>query len=609
MGGARRDSLCHRLHEPGARLRHQFAHPRVLRLGGATHGRPGDPARHAPAGGEASVSLAGLVQGTVQGPARMTSVVRRAVDHYHELLSDELAGESQAALEAELRSRGLFFGERPLCTVLRPRFLAPEHYRILRSRCAVLLRAFDRAYGATLTSDVVRRAVDHDHELLGDELAGESQAALEAELRSRGLFFGERPLCTVLRPRFLAPEHYRFLRSRCAVLLRAFDRAYRAALTSDVVRRQFGLAEWEEALVPEDPGFSDPSPTSRIDAFYFPEQGDLRVTEYNAETPAGTAYNDALSEVFLALPVMRQFLRRFDVRPVPARHGVLNALYEAYSQWTGGGRGGRGGRAAPRIGILDWREVPTYSEFVLFAEYFRAHGLDVVIGDPREAELRNGAFLLGGAPVDLIYKRVLLAELVARGGCDHPVIRAVRSGAVCMVNPFRCKILHKKASLAVLSDERNAKLFSVVERRAIDAHVPWTRTVAEQKTLHGGRTVDLVPFILAQRDRLVLKPNDEYGGKGIVLGWEVDDVAWQRAVGAALAEPYVVQERVPIPSEQFPSLVDGRVTYADRILDTNPFACHGAYVEGCLSRLSTAALVNVTAGGGSQVPTFLVEAR
>src|SRR5207249_11472146 len=144
--------------------------------------------------------------------------------------------------------------------------------------------------------------------------------------------------------------------------------------------------ERREALVTEAPGSPDPSPTSRIDAFYFPAQGGLSVTEYNAETPAGAAYNDALSEVFLALPVMRQFLRRFDVRPTPARHGVLNALYEAYGQW-GGGRGGRGGRAAPRIGILDWREVPTYSEFVLFAEYFRAHGLDVVIGDPREAEL------------------------------------------------------------------------------------------------------------------------------------------------------------------------------------------------------------------------------
>ena len=40
-----------------------------------------------------------------------------------------------------------------------------------------------------------------------------------------------------------------------------------------------------------------------------------------------------------------------------------------------------------------------------------------------------------------------------------------------------------------------------------------------------GTTVDLLPFIERERDQLVLKPNDEYGGKGIVLGWEVDDAS------------------------------------------------------------------------------------
>jgi hypothetical protein len=214
-----------------------------------------------------------------------------------------------------------------------------------------------------------------------------------------------------------------------------------------------------------------------------------------------------------------------------------------------------------------------------------------------------------GEPIDLIYKRVLISELVERGGPNHPVIRAVQSGAVCMVNPFRCKLLHKKASLAVLSDERNVGLFSDDERQAIDAHIPWTRVVAERKTRHEDRTVDLVPFIVDQRERLVLKPNDAYGGAGIVLGWEVDGARWERAVRVALTEPFVVQERVPIPSEPFPSVVDGRVVFADRILDTAPFAYQGTYVDGCMSRLSTAALVNVTAGGGSQVPTFLVEAR
>jgi len=35
----------------------------------------------------------------------------------------------------------------------------------------------------------------------------------------------------------------------------------------------------------------------------------------------------------------------------------------------------------------------------------------------------------------------------------------------------------------------------------------------------------------------------------------------------------------------------------------------GAYVEGCMTRLGTAALLNVTAGGGSNVPTYVIEPR
>jgi len=410
----------------------------------------------------------------------------------------------------------------------------------------------------------------------------------------------------VLRPRFLTPAQYRFMQERSAILLRAFDRAYQAALEDAVLRQQFGLVDWEEALIERDPGFPDASPTSRIDAFYLPEHDVMHLTEYNAETPAGAAYGDALTEAFFALPVMRPFLRRFDVRPLPSRHGVLHALLGAYAAWGGDQH------KTPRIAILDWREVPTYNEFVLWVDFFRARGLEARIVDPRNTEFhagRGGRLVADGEPIDLIYKRVLISELVERGGPNHPVIHAVQSGAVCMVNPFRCKLLHKKASLAVLSDERNVGLFSDDERQAIDAHIPWTRVVAERKTRHEDRTVELVPFIIDQRERLVLKPNDAYGGAGIVLGWEVDGARWEQAVRVALTEPFVVQERVPIPSEPFPSVVDGRVVFADRILDTAPFAYQGTYVDGCMSRLSTAALVNVTAGGGSQVPTFLVEAR
>jgi hypothetical protein len=445
-------------------------------------------------------------------------------------------------------------------------------------------------------------AIQAYHDLLSDELAGDSQAQLDDQLRRRGLFFGARPLCTVLRPRFLTPEQYRFLQARARELLRAFDKAYRAALAGPAFRAQFGLLDWEEELIRQEPGFRDVSPTSRLDAFYVPETGELRFTEYNAETPAGVAYSDVLSEVFYGLRVMREFLRHYDLRPLPARHNVVHALLDAYHQWTGR-------REAPRIAIVDWRDVPTYSEFTLFAEYIHSQGLECVIADPREVEYRHGRLLAHGVPINLIYKRVLLSELVERGGLDQPLLRAVRDGAAAMVNSFRCKILHKKASLAVLSDERNASLFSDDERQAIDAHIPWTRRLEERHTLYHGERIDLIPFILEHRERLVLKVNDEYGGKGIVLGWLTEAGEWERAVRAALREPHVVQERVAIPIEPYPSLVEGRVQLIDRMLDTDPYVFYGDYVDGCLTRLSTAALVNVTAGGGSSVATFLVEKR
>lgn len=448
----------------------------------------------------------------------------------------------------------------------------------------------------------LQQAIDLYHSLLSEELAEESQAQLEDQLRRRSLYFGQRPLCSVLRPRFLTAAQYRFLQTRCVPLLSAFRRVYDAAMADPAFRSQFRLTDWEEELIRVDPGFVEPSPLSRLDAFFVEADGGLRFTEYNAETPAAAAYNDILGEVFLGLPIMREFLRRFEIRPQPARHNVLHALVDSYQRWSGL-------RDRPQIAILDWRDVPTYSEFLISAEYFSSQGVPCVIADPREVEYRDGRLFAEGMPVDLIYKRVLISELIDRAGIDHAVVRAVREGAVCMVNSFRCKILHKKASLAVLSDERNAARFEAAELEAIAAHIPWTRLVEACRTTYVGEEIDLIPFVVANRERLVLKPNDEYGGKGIVLGWETEAGDWEESVERALREPYVVQERVALPVETYPLIVDGSLRFEERILDTAPFVFYGSHMDGCLTRLSAESLVNVTAGGGSSLATFVVEPR
>jgi hypothetical protein len=370
------------------------------------------------------------------------------------------------------------------------------------------------------------------------------------------------------------------------------------------LRAQFGLLDWEESLIHDDPGFPDASPTSRLDAFWAdgPDGSGLKFTEYNAETPAGAAYGDALTRAFLSIPVMADFRREYRCLPLPSAPGVEHSLLDAYRQWSGT-------REAPRIAIVDWSDVPTYSEFRLFRDFFKRNGIECVIADPREMEYRHGKLFSGDFHVTLIYKRVLIDELIKECGLDHDVVRAVRDRAVCMVNPFCCKLLHKKASLAVISDERNAKLFTGDERQAVTMHVPWTRVVEDRSTEFEGNRIDLLEWIEQNREQLVLKPNDDYGGRGIVLGWSVTAEKWSDSIRAALDEAYIVQQRVVIPEEPFPSWIDGKLDIHNRSLDIAPYVSHGRFVEGCLTRISTDELLNVTAGGGSNVPTMLLEKR
>jgi uncharacterized circularly permuted ATP-grasp superfamily protein len=443
--------------------------------------------------------------------------------------------------------------------------------------------------------------VDAYHELLTDDVAEATGAMLDEQLRRRGLFFGDRALCTVLRPRLMPAVEYARLQQRVTTLMRAFSTAYAAAVEQPAIRRALRLADWEEQMLAADPGFDDPSPHSRVDLF-LDDAGGMALTEYNAETPAGAGFSDALTDAFFDLPVMRLYARQYDMRPLPARHGVARAVLDSWRAFSGSWR-------LPSIAIVDWAGLPTQTEFSFFERYFAELGMSARIVEPAAVDYHNGRLYAGGEPIDVIYKRVLLHELVDDGGLDQPIVRAVRDRAVCMVNPFRCKLMHKKASLAVLSDERHANVFDTAAQAAIRAHVPWTRVVEERRTEYRGAPIDLIPFIVDARERLVLKPNDDYGGAGIVLGWTVGGEEWQRAVTRALASPYIVQERVTIATEPYPSLVDGRLQIIDRMLDTAPFICHGRYMSGCLTRLSTSALLNVTAGGGSSVPVFVVEKR
>jgi len=452
-------------------------------------------------------------------------------------------------------------------------------------------------------------AVSRYHDLLTRPgLANDSWDLLTARMAERNMVFGDRPLCTVLRPLFYSPQEWSYLVNRTELILRLFDRLARLMLDDDELRAQIRATPDEEHLLRIDHGYRTTIPTARLDSFFARNEDGSRslgFVEFNGESPASMAYSGVLSDLFLEMPVMQAFGRRHAVHSLPSRRPALDEFLRVYREW----RGDRG--KLPDIAIVDWRGVPTASEFDLFVEYFAEHGITAVICDPEEMEFRNGQLFAAGTPVDFVYKRVLISELLLRYGLNHPIVDALQARAICLLNPFSCKLLHKKASLAVASDERNAHLLSAAERQAVKAHIPWTRTVEERTTLDpAGSPIDLLPWASANRDRLVLKPNDEYGGKGVLIGWETEQPEGDAALAAAASEPAVVQERVQIAYEEFPAIAaHGGVSIDLRRVDSDPVLFRGERVHGCLCRLSSETLLNVTAGGGSIVPVFMVEEK
>jgi uncharacterized circularly permuted ATP-grasp superfamily protein len=264
------------------------------------------------------------------------------------------------------------------------------------------------------------------------------------------------------------------------------------------------------------------------------------------------------------------------------------------------------------VAILDWTGLPTATEFEMFRDYFAEHGLPAVICTPDDLRFRDGQLLAsldgGETPITIVFKRVLTSEFLIHYGdeaLEHPLAQAYAAGACVVVNSFRAKLLHKKSIFALLTDEQFQSDFTADERAAVGRHIPWTRVLRPGAASYQGETVDLVAFTRANRDRLLLKPNDEYGGKGITIGWESDADAWDAAIKAGLESPFVVQEKVTIAYEPYPALVDGQVVIGQRLVDSDPFL-FGSEVDGSLCRLSTVTLLNVTAGGGSTVPVFVI---
>ncbi|PYT16115.1 MAG: hypothetical protein DMG59_11630 [Acidobacteria bacterium] len=447
----------------------------------------------------------------------------------------------------------------------------------------------------------VGEAIARYHKIIESEPYIDLAWAQALQERMKAERLGGRMISPVLRPHFLTNREYASLVKAAEALFSAINRVEQMALSSSALMARLQLLPAERMLAAVDPGYSFVSVTGLLDTNL--NDGTLRFVAHNAEAPAGVIYGDTLADLFYEAAPVKEFRKKYKLKKLGGKAYLLNAMLKAYKDF-----GGK--QKKPRIAIVEFRQpfqTAEASEHALLAEFFASEGFPTEIVSPDQLEYRSGILRRGEFAIDIAFRRIKLQEFLVRFDLSHPLVRAYKERAVCMVNSFRSELGAKRVIFDLLTDDSVTARFPAGERKAIKEFIPWTRLVQAAKTTYRNHTVDLPEFVMKHRNKLVLKPNDDSADLHSFRGAETDDSGWEKALRQAMRTPYVVQEADEPSHAVFPLLQYGSLMMKEMQVDVHPHSFLGK-VHGCSSWLSVAGSNSFSTLTGL-APTFLLEGK
>jgi len=199
--------------------------------------------------------------------------------------------------------------------------------------------------------------------------------------------------------------------------------------------------------------------------------------------------------------------------------------------------------------------------------------------------------------VNLNGKRIHFVLEACYGEVPIMLMELVRKRRLVMANGPVTRVMSNKLNLALLSENQDSLLFNDQERESIKKYIPWTRKIIDKETTYLHMPVDLVDFILSQKDRLVIKAAGGYGGIYVRLGKHASPSEWAEIVEKALQENnWIVQEFLPSHRYLYQF---AEHEYGPRALVWGLFAVMGSYGGGFVRMMPDAgeqAIINATLG-------------
>jgi hypothetical protein len=151
--------------------------------------------------------------------------------------------------------------------------------------------------------------------------------ALHSRMEGSKLSAGGRLICPFLRPNFISRRQYDSLVKTGESLISAIDRMEQMVLASPALLARLELLPAEKMLAAIDPGYQALEVAARLDSHLV--NGHLHFVQYNADSPTGAGYADALAELFWEIPPVKELRKKYSLARVGSRKHLLQALLKS----------------------------------------------------------------------------------------------------------------------------------------------------------------------------------------------------------------------------------------------------------------------------------------
>lgn len=181
-------------------------------------------------------------------------------------------------------------------------------------------------------------------------------------------------------------------------------------------------------------------------------------------------------------------------------------------------------------------DVPgQYEKYLFFTRslvegFQKEYSGEVVYASLIETIADRQQLILNGKKIDKVMPLFTLAELFSMEKNHTDYIKLFQQQSDLSLLDFTEYIYSNKGIWALLCDSQWWKYFHPQEINAIVDLVPHTEFVCSNKKY--------------DQEKWLLKPTDDYGGKGIVCGWNVSREEWKKSLAVAQANHFIIQKKV-----------------------------------------------------------------